>query len=175
MFGVKIFNYTLKSDFFKKNYQSDTDKELILSVKDNGERIDLGKIHIDNIKPEAKIPSELRSWKWYPGKKTRNIVLSDISEVLDTALCKVYDNNEEIPFDYSEGAKTLSFSINEGWHNIGIHLVDTAGNVFDMQEAENICVGHFWSWVIGGVVAAVATAVGLILFRKKKRRKKQLL
>ena len=175
MFGVRIYNYTLKSDFFKKNYQNDTDKELILSVKDNGERIDLGKIHIDNIKPEAKIPSELRSWKWYPGKKPRNIVLSDISEVLDVALCKIYDNNEEIPFDYSEGAKTLSFSINEGWHNIGIHLVDTAGNVFDMQEAENICVGHFWSWVIGGVAAFAAAAVGLILFRKKKRRKNRLL
>ena len=175
MFGVRIYNYILKSDFFKKNYQNDTDKELILSVKDNGERIDLGKIHIDNIKPEAKIPSELRSWKWYPGKKTRNIVLSDISEVLDAALCKIYDNNEEIPFDYSEGAKTLSFSIDEGWHNIGIHLVDTAGNVFDMQEAENICVGHFWSWVIGGAAAAAAAAVGLILFRKKKRRKNRLL
>ena len=175
MFGVKILNYTLKSDFFKKNYQNDTDKELILSVKDNGERIDLGKIHIDNIKPEAKIPSDLKSWKWFPGKKTRNIVLSDISEVLDVDLCRIYDNNEEIPFDYSEKAKTLSFSINEGWHNIGIHLVDTAGNVFDMQEAENICVGHFWSWVIGGIAAIVAAAVGLVLFRKKKRKKNNLL
>ena len=175
MFGVKVYNYTLKSDFFKKNYQNDTDKELILSVMDNGDRIDLGKIHIDNISPEAKIPSELKSWKWYPGKKERNIVLTDISEVLDVELCRIYDNNKELPFDYSEKAKTLSFSINEGWHNIGIHLVDTAGNVFDMQEAENICVGHFWSWVIGGVSAAVVAAVGLILFKKKKRKKNHLL
>ena len=171
MFGIKVLSYTLPAEFFKKNYQNDIDKELILTVKDNGERMDLGKIHIDNIKPEAKIPSELKSWKWYPGKKERTIVLTDISEILENAECKVYDNNTEIPFKYSADDKTLSFTINEGWHNIGIHLADTAGNVFDMQEAENICVGRFWTWVIGGCTAIAAALAGLIVFKKKKRKK----
>lgn len=168
MYGIKINSYVLKSEFFKKNYQNDTDKELILTVKDNSERMDLGKIHIDNVKPEVKIPSDLKSWKWYPGQKERVIVLTDISEILESDVCKVYDNNAEIPFTYSAEDGTLSFTLNKGWHNIGIHLVDTAGNVYDIQEAENICVGHFWTWIIGGGTAAVA---GLILFKKKKRRK----
>ena len=175
MFGVKIYNYTLKADFFKENYKNDIDKELILTVKDDGERIDLGKIHIDNIKPEAKLPSEFKSWKWYPGKKERTIVLSNISEILDTNLCKIYDNNDEIPFVYSEEDKTLRFTIDEGWHNIGIHLVDTAGNVCDIQETENICVGNFWTWVIGGCAAAAAALAGFIIFRRKKRKKNKLL
>lgn len=171
LYGITICNYTLKADFFKNNYQNDTDKELILTVKDNGERMDLGRIHIDNIKPEATIPSDLKSWKWYPGKDERTIVLTDISEVLDAENCRIYDNDEELPFDYSDENKTLSFSIDEGWHNIGIHLVDTAGNAFDMQEAENICVGNFWSWVIGGAAAAAASAAGLMMLKKRKRRR----
>ena len=174
LYGITICNYTLKADFFKNNYQNDTDKELILTVKDNGERMDLGRIHIDNIKPEATIPSDLKSWKWYPGKDERTIVLTDISEVLDTENCRIYDNDEELPFDYSDENKTLSFSIDEGWHNIGIHLVDTAGNAFDMQEAENICVGNFWSWVIGGAAAAAASAAGLMMLKKRKRRRNHL-
>ncbi len=169
MYGVNVYNYTLKSEFFKTNYQNDTDKELILTVKNDGKRIDLGKIHIDNISPEVKIPEKFKSWKWYPGNKDRKIVLTDINEMLDIDLCKVYDNNKEIDFDYSEDIGTVSFVLEKGWHNVGIHLVDTAGNVYDMQEAENICVGNFWTWVIGGVTAAVGAAVGFILFRKRRR------
>lgn len=33
MYGVSVYRYTLKSDYFKENFQEDTDTELYLSVK----------------------------------------------------------------------------------------------------------------------------------------------
>ncbi len=169
LYGATVYNYTLSSDFFVENYQSDTDKELILTVKEDGNRIDLGKIHIDNIAPDAEVPEEFKSWHWFPGKESREIVVTDINEILDQTQCKVYDNNEEIAFDYSQEEKTLRFTLSEGWHNVGIHLVDTAGNIYDVQEADNIYVGNLWSWIIGSSALLLGAGVTVIVLKKKKR------
>lgn len=169
LYGATVYSYTLRSDFFIDNYQSDTDKELILTVKENENRIDLGNIHIDNIAPDAEVPEEFKSWHWYPGTEPREIVVTDINEILDYAQCKVYDNNEEIVFDYSEEEKTLRFTLSEGWHNVGIHLVDTAGNVYDVQEADNIYVGNMWSWIIAGSALLVGAGATVIVLKRKKR------
>ena len=149
------------------------DKELYLTVKTDDGRTDLGRIHIDSIAPEASVPDELKSWHWYPGKETREVVISSISEVLEGENCRVYDNNREIPFEYSEETKTLKFSLSEGWHNIGIHLEDVAGNAYDIQEAENICVGNFWIWIMAGGAAAIGAAAGAVLIMKKRKKKKE--
>ncbi|MBE6843780.1 MAG: hypothetical protein E7510_13275 [Ruminococcus sp.] len=169
LYGATVYSYTLRSDFFIDNYQSDTDKELILTVKENENRIDLGNIHIDNIAPDAEVPEEFKSWHWYPGTEPREIVVTDINEILDYAQCKVYDNNEEIVFDYSEEEKTLRFTLSEGWHNVGIHLVDTAGNVYDVQEADNIYVGNMWSWIMAGSALLVGAGATVIVLKRKKR------
>jgi len=170
MYGVGVYTYKLKREFFIDNYQNDTDSELNLSVKNGDDRIDLARIHIDNISPTGDTDSKFKSWHWYPGKEPQNIVVSNISELLNVDECKVYDKGEEIPFEYSEADKTISFILDEGWHDIGVHLEDYAGNKFDIQQVDNIHVGYFWLWVIlGGVMATGGTAAFILLRKKFKK------
>lgn len=86
MYGVSVYRYTLKSDYFKENFQEDTDTELYLSVKNENGRIDLGKMHIDNIPPSCNIPNDLKSWHWYYGNESRTITVTNISELLDETM-----------------------------------------------------------------------------------------
>ena len=73
MYGVCVYRYVLKAEYFKENYQEDTDVELYLSVKNEGRRIDLGKVHIDNIPPSCILPEEFRSWNWFYGLDARSV------------------------------------------------------------------------------------------------------
>ena len=170
MYGVNVYRYTLKSDYFKDNFQDDTDAELYLSVKNENGRIDLGKMHIDNIPPSCNLPDDLKTWHWYFGDDSRTISVTNISELLDETKCKVYDNGKEIDFIYSETDGSLSFTLNGGWHNVGITLEDVAGNTYSIQEVDNIHIGYFWLWII--IIASVVF-IGIIIliiyFVRKKR------
>ena len=170
MYGVSVYRYTLKSDYFKDNFQDDTDAELYLSVKNENGRIDLGKMHIDNIPPSCTLPSDLKSWNWYFGEDSRTITITNISELLDETKCKVYDNGKEIDFIYSETDGSLSFTLNCGWHNVGITLEDVAGNTYNIQEVDNIHIGYFWLWII--IIASVVFVeiIILIVYFVRKRR-----
>lgn len=170
MFGVSIYRYTLKSDYFKENFQDDTDVELHLSVKNESGRIDLGKLHIDIIPPSCTLPPDLKSWKWYVGDELRTITIMNISELLDETKCKVYDNGKEIEFIYSETDGSLSFTLNSGWHNVGITLEDMAGNVYSIQEIENIHIGYFWLWIIIMVsFISIGTMIPMMYIIRKRR------
>jgi len=68
---------------------------------------------------------------------------SIINELVDENRCKVYDNGREIDFKYYSDNNTLTFTLGKGWHNVGIVLVDMAGNVNNIQEIRNIHVGFF--------------------------------
>lgn len=170
MYGVSVYRYTLKSDYFKENFQEDTDAELYLSVKNENGRIDLGKMHIDNIPPLCNLPTDLKSWNWYFGEDSRTITVTNISELLDETKCKVYDNGKEIDFIYSETDGSLSFTLNGGWHNVGITLEDVAGNTYSIQEVNNIHIGYFWLWII--IIASVIFIgiIILIVYFVRKRR-----
>ncbi|HHX56807.1 MAG TPA: hypothetical protein GX710_02175, partial [Clostridiales bacterium] len=144
VYGIAIHNYTLSASFFKENFQDDVDVQLHLTVKNEDNRIDLGKLHIDNIAPTCDIPKGLKSWQWYYGEDTRTITINNISELLDQSQCKVYDNGKEIEFEYSSEENKLAFTLDSGWHNVGIILDDMAGNAYNIQEATNIHIGFFW-------------------------------
>ncbi|MBQ6251442.1 Ig-like domain repeat protein [Ruminococcus sp.] len=171
LYGVNISRFTMDSDYFKSNFGDDTDTELYLSVKNNDARIDLGRLHIDNIEPDCDLPKSLKSWKWFAGNKPRTITVSNINEQLDMSSCKVYDNGKEIDFDYSPENRSLSFKLEKGWHRVGVKLEDEAGNVYSIQEIDNLYIGYFWLWVILGSAAAIA---GLAAFIISKIRKKKL-
>lgn len=173
MFGIGVYNYTLKADYFKDNYQDDTDIELYLSVKNEENRIDLGKMHIDNIMPSCDLPKEFESWHWYFGDDTRTITIDNISELLNVEDCKVYDNGKEIDFQYSSEDGTFSFALEEGWHYVGVTLADVAGNANNIQEKDNIYIGFFWLWII---ILSSFIFIGVTIFivynvRKKYRLK----
>ena len=170
VYGVVIYNIALESEFFKNTFSGDTDAELYLAVKNAGDRIDLGKIHIDNVAPACEVPESFRSWHWYPGDKMRTITISNISEVLDGERTKVYDNGREIAFQYSGESNTLSFEIEEGWHDIGVVICDMAGNKNIIQERTNIYVGYFWLWVIIAGITLCAGAAVLAVVRGRGKR-----
>ncbi|MCM1534906.1 MAG: hypothetical protein NC126_03165 [Clostridium sp.] len=160
VYGIVIYHFVLQSSFFKETFSEDTDAELYLAIKNDGKRIDLGRIHIDNMAPNCDLPEDFRSWNWYFGEETRTITVSNISELLDEENCKVYDNGEEIPFSYSSDENTLSFTLEKGWHDVGIVVCDMAGNANNIQERANIYVGYMWLWlIIVGVIAFLAFAI----------------
>lgn len=170
LYGVNISRFTLGSDYFKSNFGDDTDTELYLSVKNDDARIDLGRLHIDNIEPECDLPKSLKSWKWFAGNKPRTITVSNINEQLDMSNCKVYDNGKEIDFDYSPEDRSLSFKLEKGWHRVGVKLEDEAGNVYSIQEIDNLYIGYFWLWVILGSAAALGGLAAFIISKIRKKR-----
>lgn len=172
IYGFGIHNFILKSNFFKENFQEDTDIELHLTVKNEGNRIDLGTMHIDNIAPTCQVPEEFTSWHWYYGEEERTITISNISELIDEKRCKVYDNGKEAGFKYLSGDNTLSFTLGKGWHNVGIVLVDMAGNVNNVQEKENIYAGYFWLWIIVASSAALITIIAFVAIRNIRKKLK---
>lgn len=170
VYGMEIYYFTLEADFFKENFRDDTDVQLRLTVKNEGNRVDLGNLHIDNIAPTCDMPEEFKSWKWFRGEEDRTITISNISELLDESQCKVYDNGQEIEFQYSSENKTMEFTLAKGWHNVGIVLSDTAGNTYNVQERTNIHIGFFWSWVIGaggGVLSITAVCSAIYIGRRR--------
>lgn len=174
IYGMGIYNYLLKSDFFQENFQDDIDVEMYLTVKNQGYRIDLGKIHIDNIAPTCDMPNDLTSWQWFNGEIDRTFVLSNISELIDESRCKIYDNGEAIPFVYSSDDHTITFTLSKGWHNVGVILDDMAGNANNIQEKINIHIGYFWLWVIVALSVAVITAAICIVIYNRNRKKRSL-
>lgn len=171
IYGFTVYNYTLRSDFFRDSFDDDTDADLYLSVKNDGKRVDLGAMHIDSAAPECELPEELASWHWYFGDDRQTVAITGINELLDETATKIYDNGKESEFDYSQEEGTLTFTLEKGWHNIGIALSDTAGNINNIQERTNIHVGYFWLWTIllSCILPAAAAAGAVLIYRYRRR------
>ena len=171
IYGFTVYNYTLRSDFFRDSFDDDTDADLYLSVKNDGSRVDLGAMHIDSAAPTCEIPEGLSSWHWYFGDGRQTVTLTGINELLDETATKIYDNGEEMAFEYSQEEGTLTFTLEKGWHNIGIALSDTAGNINNIQERINIHIGYFWLWIIlfSCIVPAAVTAGAVLIYRYRRR------
>lgn len=168
VYGVNVQTFEISADFFRENFQDDIDTEMHLTVWNQGFRIDLAQIHIDNIAPACDLPKKLQKWAWFRGEEDRTFTITNISEQLELKDCKVYDNGKEIPFEYSSEDDTLTFTLSKGWHNIGIILCDAAGNANITQEMNNIHIGNFWSIFIvtvGGI--SLIGLAALLLYRRK--------
>jgi hypothetical protein len=172
LYGIGIYRYSLQANYFKDNFQNDTNMELHLTVKNEDERVDLGKMHIDNIMPTCEIPKEFKSWHWYYGEFDRTITLTNISEPIDTDICKVYDNGKEIPFTYISKNNSLEFTLTKGWHNVGVIINDMAGNATNISEREYMYIGYFWLWLVATLSGITLTTIFIIVLRniRKKRR-----
>lgn len=171
IYGFSVYNYILRSDFFRDSFDDDTDTDLHLSVKNDGSRVDLGTIHIDSAAPTCQIPEELSSWHWYFGDERQTVTLTGISELLDEDATRIYDNGEEREFIYSPEDNTLTFTLEKGWHNVGISLSDTAGNINNIQEQTNIHIGYFWLWIIllSCMVPAAVITGAVLIYRWRRR------
>ena len=74
-------------------------------------------------------------------------------------------------FEYSQEEGTLTFTLEKGWHNIGIALSDTAGNINNIQERINIHIGYFWLWItlLSCMVPAAVIAGAVLIYRNRRR------
>jgi hypothetical protein len=173
IYGVTIYNFNLKSSFFIETFSGDTDADLFFTVKSDDKRVDLGRMHIDNVAPTCDLPKAFRSWHWYFGEEAMTITLNNISEQLDPAGCIVYDNGKPIDYVYSSDSNTISFTLGKGWHNVGVVLMDVAGNENSIRERTNIHIGFFWLWIIIAF-AFIGTTVTAILVVNNRRKKRKL-
>ena len=140
-----------------------------LTVWNQGYRIDLAQIHIDNIAPDCNLPKKLQKWAWFRGEEDRTFTIANISEQLEMKNCKVYDNGKEIPFEYYSEDDTLTFTLSKGWHNIGIILCDAAGNTNITQKMNNIHIGNFWAIFIETVGGTSLIGLAALLLYRRKR------
>ena len=171
VYGIGVYTYLLRGDYFRENFQEDADVELTLTVSNGQFRIDLAQIHIDSIAPSCTLGDGLSDWYWFIGPESRSFTVTHISEQVNADRCRVYDNGKEIPFVYSEETSCITFELGAGWHDVGIILVDMAGNANNIQEIRNIHIGHFWTVILSTVGAAILSgAVAVLIFQWKKRR-----
>lgn len=172
-------NLKLSKEYFSSTFKDDNlDGRMYLTVMYNNKPYDLATIHIDNEKPTATLPEDFRSWNNYLFTSEKEIVLTDISETLDESATKVYEcprdgERTEIPYKYDKDAKTLSFTLNKGLHNIDITLTDEAGNAWNIERVTYLRVGNFRLYLgIGIGLLIVAIVVVVIVVRKQKYKKK---
>ena len=172
-------NLKLSKEYFASTFKDDNlDGRMYLTVMYNNKPYDLATIHIDNEKPSATLPDDFRSWNNYLFTNEKEIIITDISETLDESATKVYEcprdgERTEIPYKYDKDAKTLSFTLNKGLHNIDITLTDEAGNAWNIERVTYLRVGNLRLYLgIGIGLLIVALVVTIILVRKRKRKNK---
>lgn len=169
----------LPASYFSETFRDDSlDTRMYLSVKmQNDTYLDLAAIHIDNEPPTATLPQDFASWNNYMFTDKTTVTLTNISETLSEQYCKIYEclrdgQRSEIPFEYNKADKTMSFTLNEGLHNIDITLVDEAGNEWNVDRVRYLRVGNFRLYLaIGVLLLAVGVTVGIVLLRKRKKSK----
>ncbi|MBD5111498.1 MAG: hypothetical protein HDT42_03050 [Ruminococcaceae bacterium] len=169
----------LPSEYFSETFRDDglnARMYLSVSIRDDV-YLDLASIHIDNEAPTAALPHDFENWHNYFFKSEQTITLTDISEVLNDELSKVYEcqgngQRVEIPHTYDPKTNTLSFTLNKGVHHIDITLADEAGNEWNIDRVKYVRVGNFRLY-LGGIIVLVGASLTFLLIRKKKKRATQ--
>lgn len=178
IYAVGVYNYVLPKEYFADNYPEGTNEDLYLwaenSLDGETSHISLGWIRLDALAPSCNLPDDLKDWKSYVST-TKKITLTNISESLDVSKCVVYDNGKEIladSFDYSDENDTLSYTLEEGWHDLSFVLVDEAGNINIIQEISSIQVGLLyclWFRILCGIsITGIIAGIIVIIVKKKK-------
>lgn len=169
-YGVSLHRYTLKGDYFKNNYQEDTDATLYLTANSGNKKFELGQIHIDNIAPECDLPDYFHNWGWLAGFNPDPVEISGINEKIDPKTTTIYVDGKKAEYNYNSKNNTLSFDLKNGTHSIGVSLVDMAGNRYDIPEITNFSVGNARIYMgVGAGIALIMLFSALYFINKRKR------
>lgn len=172
MYGVGLYRYTLPGDYFAENYAEDTDTRLYLRVNNDGKYIELGEIYIDNTLPTCDIPKNFKNWGWFFGLGSQTIVFGNVGELLDQENSVAYVDGKEVSLEFSEDGKTVSLTLEPGSYNVGISLVDRAGNTYNIPEVMHLAIGHNRLLIILGIcIGGMVLTILIIKFVKKIKRK----
>lgn len=178
---ASLIKMHLPGEYFSETFRDDglnARMYLSVSIRDDV-YLDLASIHIDNEAPTASLPRDFKNWHNYFFESEHNVALTNINEVLNDGLSKVYEcqrNGErvEIPHKYDPQNGTFSFVLGKGVHHIDITLVDEAGNEWDVDRVKYIRVGNFRLYFGVGIVLVIgATSAFLIVKKKKKHAEKK--
>ena len=179
MYQIGAYRYTLPGEYFEKNYTADTDTNLYLKVENNGDTIDLGEIYIDNTDPECDIPKEFRNWGWFKGDGNQVLKFKNVSEALDTNETVAYidgqmvhlsivNDRELSEFKYDEQNSVLSLTLEPGSHNVGLLLVDRAGNKKYISEVRHLAIGNNRIWIGAGISIGIFLMAVISVYVVKK-------
>ena len=151
IYGVGLYRYTLPGIYFAETYTEDTDTKLYLRVNSEGKYIELGEIYIDNTQPTCDIPKDFKNWGWFLGDGSQTVVFRNVSELLDQENSIAYVDGKKVPLKFSEDDRTVSLTLERGSYNVGLSLVDRAGNVYNITEVKHLAIGYNRLWITLGV------------------------
>lgn len=170
MYGVGLYRYTLPGSYFAEKYTEDADTRLYLRVNNADKHIELGEIYIDNTLPQCDIPEHFKNWGWFRGSGEQTITFDDISEVLDQEKSVAYVDGKAVPLTFT-GEQEVSLTLQPGSYNVGVSLVDRAGNAYNIPEVTHLAVGNIRLWIILGVSAgAIVLLMAVILIVRMRKR-----
>ncbi len=173
MYGVGLYRYTLPGSYFAEKYTEDADTRLYLRVNNAEKHIELGEIYIDNTVPQCEIPEHFKNWGWFRGSGEQTITFSGISEVLDQEKSVAYVDGKAVPLTFT-GEREVSLTLQPGSYNVGVSLVDRAGNAYNIPEVTHLAVGNIRLWMMlgAGIGVIVLLAAVILIGRMRKRRRR---
>ena len=85
------------------------------------------------------------------GDGSQTVVFRNVSELLDQENSIAYVDGKKVPLKFSEDDRTVSLTLERGSYNVGLSLVDRAGNVYNITEVKHLAIGYNRLWITLGV------------------------
>ncbi|MGN0536446.1 MAG: Ig-like domain repeat protein [Acutalibacteraceae bacterium] len=178
---VQCYKITILASKFKEKYSStETNRVFNFNINADEEKLNLGRIKIDNVEPIGKFDTVLLNLAWYDGfydTDTYEVKLTSIDSDIDETKVLITDNDRKLivndDFQYIKEDNVIKFKVNSGEHKIKVILYDKAGNYHSLDEI-TIYVGSFWArwWpVLVAGIGVILVAAGIITFFIIKKRK----
>ena len=184
---VTAYDLTLKNSYIAQKYGDETiDTDLLLNAvaasSDDVQKITLGHIYIDNVKPVGEYESALQDLGFFGGfygMDSRAVKIEGVSPDIDITRSEIQLNDavlkaEDGGFVYDEDAHTIGFTLGKGYTDIKTTLVDNAGNTYVLPIVKKVYVGglfaRFWYlFILGGLALIAVPALAVVSFLRKKR------
>ena len=184
---VTAYDLTLRNSYIAQKYGDETiDTDLLLNAvaasETDVQKITLGHIYIDNVKPVGEYEASLQNLGFFGGfygMDSRAVKIEGVSPDINLERSEIQLNDtvlkaEDGGFVYDEDAHTIGFTLGKGYTDIKTTLVDNAGNTYNLPVVKKVYVGglfaRFWYlFILGGLALIAVPALVIGSFLRKKR------
>ncbi|MBQ5335223.1 MAG: hypothetical protein J6Z45_04670 [Oscillospiraceae bacterium] len=184
---VTAYDLTLKNSYIAQKYSDETiDTDLLLNAvaasSSDVQKITLGHIYIDNVKPVGEYEAALQDLGFFGGfygMESRAVKIEGVSPDINLERSEIQLNDTVLTageggFVYDEDAHTIGFTIGKGYTDIKTTLVDNAGNSYVLPIVKKVYVGvlfaRFWYLFILGGLALIGVPAFIIISAIRKKR-----
>ena len=184
---IKAYDLTLRNSYISQKYSDETiDTDLLLNAvaatPTEVQKITLGHIYIDNVKPVGEYEAALQNLGFFGGfygMDSRSVRIEGVSPDINLERSEIQINDTVLKagsggFTYDEDAHAISFTLSRGYTDIKTTLVDNAGNTYNLPVVKKVYVGglfsRFWYlFILGGLVLISVPALIIYTALKKKK------